>query len=88
MCFFVSPLSSLLHDSAAAKLSRTFVAYEITSGDDVLKDLNRRGKLAVNKIRKLPEGTTNDVPRTGSRKTQAKRENKKRSWKMSVGNRT
>ena len=36
------------------------------------------GKLAVNKIRKLPEGTTDDVPRTGSGKTQAKRENKKR----------
>ena len=47
----------------------------------------RGGKLAVNKIRKLPEGTTDDVPRTGSRKTQAKRENKKRyeTWKMSVG---
>lgn len=40
---------------------------------DLICDINGGAKLAVKRIRKLPEGTTDDVPGTGSRKTQAKR---------------
>jgi hypothetical protein len=36
----------------------------------------KEGKLAVKKIGKLPEGTTNDIPRTGRQKTKRRKEGK------------